>query len=114
MEDQNTLEHYNILEESTIHLVLRERCAFFMSQAQQSLTLSCQRPADTAATCAAQGRLRPCPAPALASAVATARWLRHRLHARKQSDPGVKVNTVLDTLFIVLAVARQTCIVDTG
>ena len=30
MEDQNTLEHYNILEESTIHLVLRERCAFFL------------------------------------------------------------------------------------
>ena len=31
MEDQNTLEHYNILKESTIHLVLRERCAFFLS-----------------------------------------------------------------------------------
>ena len=33
MEIQNTLEYYNILEESTIHLVLRERCAFFLSTA---------------------------------------------------------------------------------
>ena len=33
MEDQNTLEYYNVQKESTLHLVLRLRCAFFLSSA---------------------------------------------------------------------------------